>query len=91
MEGIRIGPFGARVNASQRKTAIKSPYLNIISEITVLTARKRTARSLPTGNSASLIAVVNTNRHRRYLIFLRAAHSPSPLFALPSVCAQRIV
>lgn len=28
----------------------------------------QSARSLPTGNSGSLIAVVNTNRHRRYLI-----------------------
>jgi len=33
-----MGPFGARANASREKTAIKSPYLNIINEITVLTA-----------------------------------------------------
>lgn len=76
-----MGPFGARANTSREKTAIKSPYLNIINEITVLTAC--TANSVITDwQFASLIAVVNTNRYRRYLIcsvpffFYGSAESP---------------
>lgn len=60
------------------------------------------ARSLPTGNSGSLIAVVNTNRHRRYLIcpvpfFFYGPAESSAVFALfydggrerRVVCAKR--